>query len=373
MRLALSGLIGLVTLAGCERDGDPRPNVLLLVVEGVRADHLGSYGYRRRKTSPHFDELAKSSLRFSWAYTAAAGTAPAVASILTGVAPAGHGVRRAGDTIDTGIETLAESFRGAGFSTGAVVDTGELTADAGFARGFDSFELGGDPLALLDRLETKGEPWFAFVHEDSGKDGDEHWLDPERYDARLASADTLLGRLVARLGDLGVDRHTLLVVTADHGVALGERGLPGTRTLHEEAIHVPLLLRPPRGVEQRAIVARVSLLSLAPTLLELSGIEHAPSRFAATTLSEWLFGDPASPRTPPVFSELGREQAVIDERYKLILRTDSGEGWVYDLAADPHERRDIAARRPQLRERLERLVQERAVRRPRVPGSSHSP
>lgn len=363
MQLVLPALILLV---GCASGSDPRPNVLLLVVEGLRADYLGAYGYRRRKISPHFDALSKSSLRFSWAYAPAAQTAPSVASILTGVDPRSHGATAGGGALDDGVETLAESFRKAGFSTGALVDNAALGRAAGFARGFDSFDStdSTSPLTLLDRLAAAQAPWFAFVHDSAGDRNDE--LGSDGYDLRVSSADALLGELLGRLDELGIAQRTLLVLTADRGEALGERGPPGLRTLHEEVIRVPLLLRPPRGVEQRAIRKRVSLLSLAPTLLELAGIEYAPGRFQAPTLSEWLFGDPASPRTPPVFSELGPARAVIHGRYKLILDAPGGKALLYDLAADPHERRNIAARRPELREQLEQRIRERSAQKERA-------
>lgn len=372
---SLIALAILLAPIACAPEPDPRPNVLLLVGNGLRAAHLGARGNLREPSSPHLDALARSSLRFVRAYAASAQARASLAAILTGHASASPGVPA------NEVSTLAESLHNAGYTTGAASGQLDLLERSGLLQGFD---LRRDPqpanrtagaidppfgaaLELLDELAAGRAPWLLFVHQ--GQLGQLDQLDQldhrgavearERYAARLHAADAGLGELVARLAALGVADRTLIAVTADHGVALDPRGPAIGQSLHEEMIRVPLLLRPPRGVEPRAIQPPVSLLSLAPTLLELAGVAVAAERFAAPTLSEWLFGDPARPAANAVFSELGAQRAVIEARYKLILDGASGEARLYDLAADPGEKHDLARQQPALRGRLERLLSAR--------------
>ena len=407
-------LAALAVSSACAPAPDPRPNVLLIVVDTLRADHLGAYGYQKRETSPHIDELARSSLRFDRAYAAAAWTRPSIASILTGLSPLTHGANVAGAMLGEDIETLAETFHGAGFATAGVVSNAHLLREVGFAQGFDlwseehardheyvsSEAVTADALEMLAQLSDERAPWFLFVHyfdphfayidhEDIAYaahaapllQGDEpmselrqtvdRWSDEDRefllgrYDEEIRVTDAAIGELLGYLAASGADEETLIVFTADHGESFGERNEIGHGSLREEVIRVPLLLRPPRGVEARAIQQPVSLLSIAPTLLELAGVEHDADRFHAASLAEWLFGDPAQSTAGPVFSEILWKQGVVEGRYKLVLDTQRERIEVYDLFADPNEMRNLAGHMPKLSERLEGLIrQQTKLRRP---------
>jgi arylsulfatase A-like enzyme len=336
--------------------------VLLLVVSGLRPDHLGAYGYRREPSSPHFDTLARSSLLFVRAYAASAQTRPSLASILTGLAPTAHGI--GGDTgvMADQVATLAERLRAAGYETAAVAEGLQRLERDGLLRGFDRRReppRTGSPMRaavdLLDELASGGAPWLLLVYQ-TLPTRPELRATAGRYATRVRAADAGLGELVARLAVLDADERTLIAITADHGVSLADRSSASVPSPYEELIRVPLLLRPPRGVEPRAIQPPVSLLSLAPTLIELTGVEPGAERFPATTLSEWLFGDPARRATTAVFSQLAARRAVIETRYKLIRDSASGEAQLFDLAADPGERRNLAGSRPELHRRLELLL-----------------
>jgi len=349
----------------CAPERDPRPNILLIVGNGLDAAQFDARANRREPGSPHLAALARSSLRFVRAYTASAQARASLASILTGQPPASRGVRT------HPVSTLAESLQRAGYTTGAAVARLESRESRDLLQGF---QLRREPRAnrstgqndapfpaaseLLDELAAGHPPWLLFVYQ--GELGVRDAVQTRAQSAaRVQAVDAGLGRLVSRLAELGVADQTLIAVTADHGVPLERHDTTSGQSLHEEMIRVPLLLRPPRGVEPRAVQSPVSLLSLVPTLLELTGVTFAPEHFPSPALSEWLFGDPAGPTTHAVFSQLDARRAVIEARYKLIVDGRSGRTQLYDLAADPGEKQNLARQQPALRGRLERLLSTR--------------
>ncbi|HEX2251667.1 MAG TPA: sulfatase-like hydrolase/transferase, partial [Thermoanaerobaculia bacterium] len=186
-----------------------------------------------------------------------------------------------------------------------------------------------------------------------------------RYAQEVAFADGEVGRLLALLDRGSLAGRTAVAVTADHGESFLEHGhLRHCRSLHEEEVRVPLMLRLPAGAAGRGgrrIAAPVTLLDVAPTLLELAGA--APRSLRGVEGSSLLGRlDPAHrpatrPAAPPVVAVAGTWSAVVAGRHKLLRDAAGGETRLYDLAADPAELHDLAAERPQLTERLERRLQ----------------
>ena len=129
------------TKAPTEIPSGPHP-VIVLAIEGLRADRLGAYGAAGRET-PNLDALARESVVFAWAFAQAPEAAPSLASLLTGLYPGTHGVRRTGDRLPGEARTLAELLSASGHETAAFVDGEGLTADLGFAQGFATFEARG--------------------------------------------------------------------------------------------------------------------------------------------------------------------------------------------------------------------------------------
>jgi arylsulfatase A-like enzyme len=409
-RRALAGLLLLATSA-CGGESDAPPNVLLIVIDTLRADRLGSYGYELRDTSPRIDEFGRSAVRFQRAYAAAAWTRPSVASILTGLQPAAHGANTIRNRLDLEVETLAESLRAAGFATGGVVSNAHLLRRIGFAQGFDlwsqtqaqgarhisSAGVTDEAIGMLDELVAGGRPWFLFVHyfdphyaylDHDGLDfapaeadtlsGDEEMTELEksiagwsqadldfvtgRYDEEIRFTDRAIGELLDRVREYDALDRSWIVITADHGEEFGDHGSIGHGNLHDEVIRVPLLIRPPGGAERRAVEQPVSLLALVPTLLEVTGVPHAAAGYDAASLAGWLVPGLEPPAPQPLFSELKGERAIIEGDYKLILETKRRRARLYDLVADPAERRDIAETEPRIRRRLARLYALRAER-----------
>ncbi|HEV2856678.1 MAG TPA: sulfatase-like hydrolase/transferase [Thermoanaerobaculia bacterium] len=288
-----------VLLAGCGERGAPRdPNLILVTLDTVRADHLGCYGDREAVT-PALDRLAKEGLRFASASAAVPLTLPSHTSILTGLLPPHHGLRNNGlGTLPAGTGTLASLLAGQGYRTGAFVGAFVLDRRFGLNQGFEVYddEIPRDPhagisleaerpgrdvvdraLAWLGRKEDS-RPFFLWVHL---YDAHAPYLPPPEwaarhpgrpYDGEISEVDAQVGRLLAELDRQDLAGHTVVAVAADHGEGLGEHGeITHGLLLYEPTIHVPLLVRAPGRLEPRVVDTPVSLVDLAPTLAGLLG------------------------------------------------------------------------------------------------------
>lgn len=401
---AVAALAFRVVACGSPAATGPRPDLLLVVVDTLRADHLGCYGHGR-DTSPAIDAFAASAVRFEAAYATAPWTMPSVATALTGLHPTVHGVTALARLPDD-VPTLAGILARAGYRTGAVVSHRLAGRLPGFDRGFELFDEGqarghrymSTPgvvrraRELLDTLAGGDEPFFLFVHlfdphydylrhprigfappRAGSLDGDERIddlrarlgdLTPEEigflsdlYDEEIRFTDRGVGTLLRILARRGLADGTLVVLTADHGEELVGRGWLGhTRTLYEELVRVPLLVRGPGVAAPRTVDAPVSLVSLLPTLLELMGVPRDGVAAEGPSLAPLLRGAGPPPREP-VFFEVDftrpevRKKGIRDGRYKLIRDDATGAVELYDLERDPGERDDLAASHPELVER----------------------
>jgi arylsulfatase A-like enzyme len=403
-------LAGALLVASC--GGRGAPNLLVIVVDTLRADRLGAYGNTDGLT-PFLDSLAARGTVFRHAYAQSSWTNPSVASLITSRFQSQHGIIGFGSVLAATETTLAEALKERGYATAAFTANGLLAARNGFAQGYDAYGAyvirkvqGGDgktrwqnetgervnreALAWLDaRPTTKPTPpallYLHYVEPHTPYDPSEAALarvfqgrarpDPDTvqktyfrgvveplspdelrgvedsYDAAVITVDAQLRALFAGLESRGFLDHAVVVVTADHGEEFKDHGFMGHGgTLYEELIHVPLLVVTPGG-RARVVDDVVSLVDVAPTLLELAGIP-APASFAGRSFAP-LLGDGARPgdgaEHGEAYSELltpenlvgerlcSHERAVIVGRRKLILGM-TGEREVYDLAADPEER-----------------------------------
>ena len=391
-------LVPLVSLglAGCgaiaSRD---RPNILLVSMDSLREDHADGVS-SKTDTGPHLAKLAAGGTVFTAASSTAPWTTPSMMSVLTGLYPWSHHVRDHNFTLSPEVPLLAERLKAIGYATGAVVPSATLREDFGFNRGFDFFSNGryghdvvtspamtGEALNWLS--QQTGGPFFLWIHywdphynylppAPYDHSFDSGWKPPSgvgynltvlkntpwavrpeeakfleaQYRGELLYTDKYLGDLLGLLDEKGLTDRTLVVVIGDHGEAFQEHGwLTHTMTVYEEMTHVPIVLRWPGKVPAgRRVEAPVSLVNLAPTLLDYAGAPPPGDAMEGRSLRALVEGG-APPELPPVVAETIRQQSrtsLKDGRWKYILDMDSCKGELYDLSADPAEGTDLSTK-----------------------------
>jgi arylsulfatase A-like enzyme/Tfp pilus assembly protein PilF len=371
---AVAVLCGLL-IAGCSAR-QPRTlagyNVLLVTVDTTRADHIGAYGAKGVET-PNIDSLAARGVRFDEAISNVPLTLPSHCTILSGLLPLHHGIRNNGASrFPATKETLATALSRRGYRTGAFVGSFVLNRRFGLDRGFDVYDDAIDSSSVaangleaertgnivvdraLDWLsKPDARPFFAWVHL---YDPHAPYAPPEPYRSRFASrpydgeiafVDAEIGRLLAYLSKSHLDERTIVVITGDHGEALGEHGeLTHGMLLYEPTLRVPLVVAGVPGTKGRVVREAVSLADLAPTIAklvsaQLGATDGAPIAALASSSSEEkqpraIYSETEYPRQ---FGWVGLTSLRRDH-FKLI---DSPHPEMYDLAHDPAESRNVYA------------------------------
>jgi arylsulfatase A-like enzyme/predicted Zn-dependent protease len=365
-----------------------RPSILLVSIDTLRADHVGSYGYRAAAT-PVIDALAARGLRFEQAETVTPLTLPAHTSLLSGTFPPFHGVRDNGSFyVGDEVTTLAEVLKAHGYRTAGFVGAYVLDHRWGIAQGFDhyydDFDLSRFEMAAgLDAAQRPGrevvdhalawltgesdQPFFAWVHL---YDPHSPYVPPEpyrsrfpatlegAYDGEIAATDAQVGRLIDFLTSSHRLANTVIVVVGDHGESLGEHGEQQHGFfVYDASVRIPLIIAGPH-VPTRAVPDQVRIVDVMPTILELAGVE-APAAVQGVSLmplghgqrQDLLgFSETWYPRYHYGWSEL---TAVRDGRYKFIA---APRRELYDTQADPGELHDLAASNPRVADALERAL-----------------
>ena len=369
-----------------------RPNVLIYVIDCLRADRVGAFG-SRRGLSPAIDAFAREAVVLDQTWACASWTKPSVACLFTGRYPPRHGARTVSDRIADGTPTLAEAFSRAGYSTRAVVANPILDAEHfGFGRGFRSYRnlardyaglavnaVPADARLITDDVAgwlpaVRDRPFFLYLHsldlhypylarETPGQPKlAENASESDLYDSEFAYNDHEIGRLLAILKQEHRLEDTIVVVTADHGEEFGEHGT--TRhghSLYQDLVHVPLVIRLPGGEGAGARISDpVSLVDLPQTVLELASLPGLAEADGVSLARR--FRGPALARPLPIFAEqispVETLYAVRNERYKAIDElVPKEESLLFDLSSDPREttplvdaRAGIATLRRQLAE-----------------------
>lgn len=353
--------------AARSRTGD-QPNIILLTVESLRADHIGCYGYER-DTTPHLDALAMEGVLFERAHSVTSWTLASHASIFTGLYPSAHRTIGPKDKLGDAYVTLAEELSKCGYQTAGVVSGTYLQQYYNLHQGFEYYDT--DPVRapntpaeedvtnkqmqeamfkfLREHRDTK-RPFFLF-----GYYWDPHHLyippapfdemfvppgakEPKtiqfhplfqlgkhlteanlahvvaQYDGEIRCTDEYLGRLFALLRELDLWENTAIIVTADHGEEFYDHGRNSHKNnLYQESIHVPLVIKPPGKAEPRRDSRLVNLIDLYPTVLDFAGCKASQPHSGHSLLD----GTPDADR--PVFFEL--------KTIWTFNRKSTGEEW----------------------------------------------
>lgn len=368
-----------------ERPGTPSPTPLVVVVlfDTVRADHTSVDGYAL-KTTPTLEALAEDGAAFTRAYATASWTRPSTASLLTSLEPARHRAIDRFDRLPAEIVTWPEVIQREGFRTVGISTNPNVLTTWGFDQGFDRFidldsagwdDRGSDATAVFDRaleiLDGASLPLFLYLHvldphnpyqppveSVRGIYPDFHAGEPgesaspahmkwavRRYDGEIRHADLALGKFVGALRRRGLYESTAIAVVGDHGEEFGDHGgVSHGKTLYEEQVRVPLVIKLPPGQPRGARVEDlVSIVDVLPTLADALGWRAVPESQGYSLLPT-LRGEPG-PRQQ-VTAELdldGNEAyALVGENEKLI-RTVKPEpaSLLFDLANDPGEQQPI--------------------------------
>lgn len=390
---AACGAVLAVAGAGCRPRAAAFDNVVLVVVDTLRRDHLPSYGYGR-DTAPALARLAREGLQRD-GYAASSWTKPSVATLLTGLHPQRHQAQGERDALPEAAPYLPDLLRRRGWHTAAFVANGNVGREFGFARGYERFEQWSAPgkadgeqvtAAALELARALRPPFFLSVHyvdphtpyqprRSFGASADttaprlrealeDRVVSPEEvsglvdaYDGEILEADAAVGRLLAGLGARELLRRTLVVVTADHGEEFGEHGgFTHGRTLYEEVLRVPFLAWSADGGLRAVGAGTFHHVDFVPTVLGALGVE-APAGLDGVGRGN-AFGAGDAPW--PQFFHLdyrGRAALAVREgRFKLLHQPAAPYSTLADLVTDPGERRPRARLRPSGRRLLELLL-----------------
>ncbi|HPB58606.1 MAG TPA: sulfatase-like hydrolase/transferase [Candidatus Saccharicenans sp.] len=386
--LLLAGLGALIRFRSPSLDLKTAPsyNLLLITLDTTRADHLGCYGNKQART-PNLDRLAAEGWRFNRVYCSAPLTLPSHATILTGLEPVAHGVRNNGHYLAAGIKTITEVLVDRGYKTAAFVSSFSVDSRFGLDRGFESYDdtFEENLPFKTNNAERRAEATFARFSAWLEKNYQNkffswvHYFDPhlpydppspykedfasQPYDGEIAYMDFYVGKIVEALQAKGLLDKTIIIIAGDHGEGLGDKVEKGHGLfLYEETVRVPLIIWnkkifPKPGTANET----VRLLDIAPTILELCGAEVSQLPVQGKSLLPIMEKKERKDRTALIETFYPRENfgwselvALVEDRWKYI---QCPRPELYDLKADPEERKNLFDSSPEITARLKKQLE----------------
>jgi arylsulfatase A-like enzyme len=403
-------ILGLVIAFSCQKNSGHPPMIILISLDTVRADHLSGYGYHRA-TTPGIDQVAKESVTFSQAFTPMPNTLPAHLSLFSSRYPRDHKVLSNSWRLVEKLPFLSTALAQAGYKTGGFIGSAILDRDTGMAAGFDFYDDDFEHYSqkvqgrnntlyrktaaeVVDRAiqwvtkQKRSKPLFLFLHfydahpnynvlpsaykqmfptdvalaqimqeRNQKKQLAEHI---DFYDGGLRYIDDSLQKLWTFLKAEQRYEQALIVIAADHGEGLGEHNyLSHGLKLYEEQMHIPLIIRFPGGANAGRIEELVTLLDVAPTILDFSGLPALPGQRGQSLLN--LIQKNEKLNRPYVYYERkwcaaeakmneknwepGERFGVRSERFSYIWHSQF-PAELYDIRNDPHELHDIVTAQP---------------------------
>src|SRR5438270_1499409 len=387
-RMLLLLSTGLLAAISAFAAANSAPNVIVITIDTLRADHLGCYGYKQIKT-PNIDALAADGVRFEHAYTPVPVTLPAHTAIFTGTYPMLSGMHDfSANRLSPEQPTLASILKEHGYTNGAVIGSAVLDRRFGLDHGFDfyydHFDFSRLQESNLDEMERPGnvvadaaldwlannyqKKFFLWMHL-----YDPHY--PYRppapyneqyasnlYDGEIAFADAQVGRLIHFLKEKNLYQNAVIILAGDHGESLGEHG---EKThgffIYNATLHVPLIIRlpgPPKRITRipAPIFASVSLADIVPTVLHVLNLD-VPAQVQGQNLLPLLSGAKAlEPRSlysetflPRLHFNWSELRGVETANYHFI---DAPKPELYDLSKDPGETQNLMSQKKAVAEEM---------------------
>jgi arylsulfatase A-like enzyme len=379
-----------------------RPNIILITIDALRADHLGCYGYARN-TSPNIDKLAKEGVLFTQAIAQSSHTPPSTASILTSTLPHTHLLLHWGDTIRPGLATLPAVLKANGYQTFFICGNGNFSTGLhGFAKSFDLFyDKYYDSAAISNKIydiisRYSKKPFFVWVHymdahqyaplepfdkifigdklydfhkklpivkdvfdrygykgipeslaaQKGNVDNPDYYV--AQYDGGIRTIDEQLGLLLKKIDKLHLKREPLLIITSDHGEMLGEHAYYFHHCwfLYEPIIKVPLIIKCDKVIPQNKVInMQISAhLDIMPTILDILKINNIKT-LEGTSLLPLILHNEKYPFSYVITDEGQGEKCIRTDGWKLIYTNHRyKKGYeLYNLKEDPWESNNLVS------------------------------
>jgi len=385
------------------------PNIILIVIDTLRADHVSYYGYER-STTPNIDNLAETSILFENCFAVAPWTTPSVGSIFTSQYPSVLGIEWDPVKINKKFLTLAEILHENSYVTTGIISHLYISSRLNFNQGFSLYDednaRGHDYISspsitekAIDFLrQNKSRKFFLFLHyfdphydyilhekynyypDYKGKlySGQQikdllelaPTMNPEDikyiislYDSEISFTDEYIGRLLDEIKRLDLFDNSLIILTSDHGEEFLERGdnhIGHTKTLYRELIHVPLIIKLPYESTPRRIKQNVSLIDLMPTILDIVGLEIPKNYKHSGKIIKFNANSDIDYQRETVFFEtkrMAKLDGVAKDKWKCIVDFRKGKVSLFDLENDPLERENLSKKYPQIVRELAREIE----------------
>jgi len=346
-------------------------NIFLIVIDSLRFDHLGCYGYHR-ETSPAIDKIAGEGITFDRVMSQSSWTKPSVSSLLTSTYPEIHGVKSIEDRLSTQETFLPTILKKFGYVTGCIQTNPFLNAESGFNQDFDFYlELFENTPGIckprineainavfdwVDQFTTN--PFLLYLHvldthnpyappKEFNRFGN---TERDLFDGEVRFVDYYIGRIRSYIALKGLREKTIFIITSDHGEEFGEHGHSyHAKHLYEEVLRVPLIISSPALIPSGlSIPTQVRSLDIVPTILDLLGIPPL-AKHQGESLLPLLNLAPTPAR--PAISQIGEQNcaegktelvALTTGDYKLIWNKKTDTQELYHLQTDPREENNIA-------------------------------